>query len=244
MSDTSRDNPGSAAAVQYEEHVVVAGLRLTWRTVPGPDGEPAFGLWVLDDPDATIDAITQEEFDQTDERMPYFAMVWASAESLVAKVLAGPRLDGQYVLDLGCGLGPCGFAAARQGARVTFFDWEPRALEIVAASASCQLGPPDAFDFVVGDWRRPPPFGPFDLILGADVLYERRNAPAVAAFLGGHLKPGAEAWIADPGRPQAGPFPALAEAERLELVSAETLPPRPHGAEITLLRLRQPEQRR
>ena len=44
---------------------------------------------MLADPDATIDALTQEEFDRTDERMPYFAMVWASAEVLVARVLAG-----------------------------------------------------------------------------------------------------------------------------------------------------------
>ena len=222
-----------------DERPVIAGLRLRWQTVPEPDGaEAAFGLWVLDDPDATLDAITQEEFDRTDERMPYFAMVWASAESLVAAVLAGPRLDGQHVLDLGCGLGPCGFAAARHGARVTFFDWEPRALEIVAASASRQPAPAATFDFVVGDWRQPPPFGPFDLILGADVLYERRNAPAVAAFLAGHLKPGAEAWIADPGRPQAGPFPDLAAEAGLDLIGTEVLPPRAHGAEITLVRLR------
>src|SRR5918992_958060 len=186
------------------ERPVVAGLRLKWQTLPRPDGdEPAFGLWVLDDPDATLDALTQEEFDRTDERMPYFALVWAAAESLVAAVLAGPRLDGQHVLDLGCGLGACGFAAARQGARITFFDWEPRALAIVAASARKQQAPPDTFDFVVGDWRQPPAFGPFDLILGADVLYERRNAPAVATFLARHLKSGSEAWIADPGRPQA-----------------------------------------
>ena len=138
-----------------EERSVVAGLRLRWQTLPGPDGaEAAFGLWVLDDPDATLDAITQEEFDRTDERMPYFATIWASAESLVAAVLEGPRLDGQRVLDLGCGLGACGFAAARHGARVTFFDWEPRALEVVAASASRQRAPAGTFDFVVGDWRR------------------------------------------------------------------------------------------
>jgi predicted nicotinamide N-methyase len=223
------------------ERPVIAGLRVKWQTLLGADGaEPAFGLWVLDDPDATLDAITQEEFDRDDERMPYFAMVWASAESLVAAVLAGPRLEGRHVLDLGCGLGPCGFAAACQGAHVTFFDWEPRALEIVAASAGQQQAPPNTFRFVVGDWRQPPPFGPFDLILGADVLYERRNAPAVAAFLARHLKPGAEAWIADPGRPQAGPFLALAADEGLVLVSHETLPPRAHATEITLLRLRCP----
>jgi predicted nicotinamide N-methyase len=235
----------------------IAGLAVRWQQLPaaasratdadlvgraaaGDAVNPAFGLWVLADPDATIDAMTQEEFEQTDERMPYFAMVWASADSLVARVLAGPRLDGLHVLDLGCGLGACGFAAASRGAQVTFFDWEPRALEIVRASAARQPVPAADFAFVVGDWRTPPPMGPFDLILGADVLYEQRNAPAVAAFLAGHLKPGAEAWIGDPGRPQAGPFPALAEAHGLHLVSSEIMPPRPHGTEITLLRVLRP----
>lgn len=220
------------------ERTEIAGLAVTWQLLPS-DHSCAFGLWAPADPDATIDALTQEEFEQTDERMPYFAMVWASADSLVARVLAGPRLDGLHILDLGCGLGACGFAAASQGARVTFFDWEPRALEIVQASAARQPVPPADFAFVVGDWRTPPPMGPFDLILGADVLYEQRNAPAVAAFLACHLKPGAEAWIGDPGRPQAGPFPALAEAHGLQLLSSETTP-RPDGAEITLLRVLQP----
>ena len=229
-----------------EEHPVIAGFRLTWREFRASrgngnraePGEVSFGIWVLADPDAPLDQITQEEFDRDDERMPYFGLIWPSAESLVSKVLAGPRLDGRRVLDLGCGLGPCGFAAVRRGAHVTFFDWEPRALEIVAASARAGGVPDEAVDLVVGDWRAPPRFGPFDLILGADVLYEPRNAPAVAAFLPRHLQPDAEAWIADPGRLHARGFPELAAAEGLELVSSEPLPPQEHGLAITLLRLR------
>jgi SAM-dependent methyltransferase len=239
---------------QTDARTTIAGLQVTWqefhaarlslwerpatrqRREPG-EGEASFGLWVPDDPDGLLDGMTQEEFERSDERMPYFSAIWPSAESLVAKVLCGQTLTGRHVLDLGCGLGPCGFAAARRGAHVTFFDWEPRALELVAASACAGGWPGDAFDMVVGDWREPPPFGPFDLILGADVLYERRNGPAVAGFLSRHLKPGAEAWITDPGRPQAVLFPPLARDVGLDLLSTELLPPEPHGFDVTLFRI-------
>jgi SAM-dependent methyltransferase len=223
--------------VKTDRHPIVGGLRVTWQTLLA-HGDPAFGIWVPEDPDLTLDLLTQDEFDRTDERMPYFATVWPSAEALVAEILAGPRLDDHEVQDLGCGLGACGFAAIHRGARVTFFDWEPRALEIVAASASAQRISANAFRLVLGDWREPPDLGSFDLILGADVLYERRNAPAVASFLAGHLKPGGEAWITDPGRPQAEHFPRLALNEGLHQVESRLLPPPAPNVEITLRRLR------
>jgi 2-polyprenyl-3-methyl-5-hydroxy-6-metoxy-1,4-benzoquinol methylase len=228
-----------------KKRAVVAGLALRWREFHWPRGaraggdgdQAAFGLWVPEcGLDALVEPITQDEFARSDERLPYFGAIWPAAEELVERLLAGPPLDGMRVLDLGCGLGACGFAAARRGARVTFLDWEPRALEIVAASARRQAAPPETFTFVVGDWRQPPPCGPFDLILGADLLYEARNGPAVAAFLAGHLAPGAEAWIADPGRPHARDFPALAEREGLEVVGGERFR-EADQAEITLLRV-------
>jgi 2-polyprenyl-3-methyl-5-hydroxy-6-metoxy-1,4-benzoquinol methylase len=219
---------------------VVAGFQLIWRvfSLPGvAEEDRSFGMWVLQDPDAPLDAMTQAEFDSGDERMPYFGTIWASAESLVAHVLTGPRLVGLSVLDLGCGLGPCGFAAARRGARVTFFDWEPRALEIVSLSASAQDWLTEPPVLIEGDWRKPPPCGPFDLILGADVLYEWRNAPAVARFLRRHLSTDGEAWIADPGRGAAAPFPRYAQQARLILSEPELLPKQAHGLEIKLWRL-------
>ena len=172
--------------------------------------------------------------------MPYFGLIWPAAESLVAKLLTGPRLDGMRVLDLGCGLGACGFAAARLGARVCFFDREPRALDIVKLSASAPEWRAATLDCVVGDWRTPPPIGLFDLILGADVLYDRHAAPAVAAFLARHLRPGAEAWLADPGRAHAEGFARTARDAGLELTGTERLPTREHQPDVRLLRLRRP----
>ena len=226
------------------QHPVIAGFTLIWREFHAPRGsdreqaERSFGMWALEDPNAPLDQISQEEFDQNDERMPYFGLIWPAAESLVAQILAGPRLDGSQVIDLGCGLGPCGFAALSRGAHVTFFDWEPRALEIVAASAHEQGLDQSRFAMVTGDWRTPPVFGPFDLILGADVLYEERNAPAVVTFITRHLRPGAEAWIADPGRRHAQSFPALAVQAGLALVDQAPLMAAEHGRTITSLRLR------
>ena len=223
-----------------DDHPTIAGLRLRWREVEEPGGGGAFGLWVPEDPDQLLDQITQEEFERNDERMPYFGAVWPSAEALAARLLAGAPLAGKRVLDLGCGLGACGFAAARRGAEVVFMDWEPRAIEIVAASALEQGLPLSTFDLVVADWRRPPRIHAFDLILGADVLYEERNAPAVAAFLAAHLQAGAEGWIGDPKRPHALRFPALAREAGLEYLGGELLPRPAGGTEVSLLRFRRP----
>lgn len=209
----------------------VAGIDLVWRDlVPG-----RLGLWLPERPDDLLEALTEEEFRANDERMPYFASLWPAGEALARAVLDGPDLEGLSVLDLGCGLGPVGLAAARKGGAVTYLDWEPRALEVVAAAARAQ-GLPEGVR-LAGDWRRPPPFGPFDRILAADVLYEARNVPAVAGFLASHLRPEGEAWVADTGRPQAALFPEAMAAAGIRLLEARLLPYRPAGARVDLLRI-------
>lgn len=243
MSDRPPAEPGRAHP-RGDERREVAGLVLKWQEFAAPGGGAAnsvdlsFGIWVPVDPDLLLDQITEAEYEANDERMPYFGAVWPSAESLIARIQSGPSLEGVELLDLGCGLGGCGFAAARRGARVTFLDWEPRALEIVEMSALDQALPLSTFDFIVADWRKPPRLRPFDRILGADVLYEERNAPGVASFLVNHLKAGAEAWITDPNRPHARRFPALAQQAGLTFLGGEILPPMAHKIDVTLLRLK------
>jgi hypothetical protein len=57
------------------------------------------------------------------------------------------------------------------------------------------------------DWAAPPAAllqrPPADLIVGADVLYEARNGPALAALVPRILASGGELVIADPRRPHA-----------------------------------------
>lgn len=167
--------------------------------------------------------------------MPYYALLWPSGIALALAVADGPALEGLSALDLGCGCGAVGLAAAQRGARVTFLDWAPEAEGLVERGCA-HLGLP-APRFVTADWRRPPAdLGRFDRVLAADVLYEARNAEPVAAFLRTHLAPGGEAWLSDPGRRHASDFPEVAEVAGLVLLERRTLPPTTDVGDITLWR--------
>ena len=212
---------------------LAARFPIVWREIVVGDG--SIGLFVLADPDALLDTLTQDEFDRNDGRMPYWATIWPSALALAERVRRGPRLDGQRVLDLGCGLGLVGLAALERGATVTFFDWEDAAVRLALASAGAS-GHGDRVDGEAADWRVPPPRRPFDLVLGADVLYEARNGPAVARFLSDHVAAEGEAWIADPGRLHAKDFLLDADRAGLSPVGTESMAGREGALRVDVVR--------
>jgi predicted nicotinamide N-methyase len=59
--------------------------------------------------------------------------------------------------------------------------------------------------------------GPFDLVLAADVLYERASLSLLESLL---PRLGAEVWLADPGRPELELFLDLAR-RRWSIVTAD-----------------------
>ena len=85
----------------------------------------------------------------------------------------------------------------------------PEALELVARNAEAN----DArVETAVVDWAEPNALvarAPFDIVLAADVLYERASVAPLLSLLP-RLAP--EAWLADPGRPAADAF--LEQARR------------------------------
>ncbi len=189
----------------------IRGLECRWEVVAGWD--PPLGVWVPVDQDALLAELDGDAFERTDEKMPYFATLWPTAHRLARRISGNESLSGLRVLDLGCGVGLVGLAAARRGADVTFLDWEDRALALVEDAARCNGIQVEKT--VVADWREPPDMERFDVIYAADVLYESRNLVPVAEFIRAHLVPDGVAWVADPGRPSSKGFSAAAEASGL-----------------------------
>jgi predicted nicotinamide N-methyase len=151
------------------------------------------------EPDALID---DAAFAARDEFLPYWAELWPSAVALT-QVVARRHLHGRRVLELGCGIGLPGIAAAMGGARVTLADWAPEAIAVARANAARNEVEVEA---VVCDWRAPDALvaaGPWELVLLADVLYEERNVAALLPLL---PRLGREILLADPERDTAEEF--------------------------------------
>jgi ETFB lysine methyltransferase len=147
---------------------------------------------------------------EDDERLPYWVELWPAAV-LLARFVAGnaEAVRGRVCLDAGCGLGLSALVAASVGGRVLAFDYEPEALVFARQNIELNrelLGLAEAPLFTAMDWRRPAiARGSVDLLLGADILYEKRFFEPVAALLDFALAPDGVAWIADPERSVSAP---------------------------------------
>ena len=114
------------------------------------------------------------------------------------------------MLELGCGLGLPSLAAALRGGEVLATDWAEEAIELLHRNAE-RNGV-----FLRGArvrWSEPEPLlraAPWDLVLGADLLYEGRNAEQLAELLPALS---GEVLLAEPGRPHAKDFLDQFQAE-------------------------------
>ena len=147
---------------------------------------------------ANADDLISEDDYVMDERLPYWADLWPSAQILAEEVRT-MRLAGQRVLELGCGMGLVAIAAAMAGASVTASDYYDDALLFARLNAAEATGETIATRMV--DWSKmPSDLGKFDVVLASDVLYEPRYAAMVASAIAATLARGGEAIVADPGR--------------------------------------------
>jgi predicted nicotinamide N-methyase len=181
------------------------------RQFPITRREACFGVLKLDltlvaDPDRVLDQIIAEE-DRREKvtgvrladppHMPYWAELWDSAAGMAAKLARTPIEKKFRVLDLGCGMGLAGAAAAGRGADVLMADLETPALLFARLNT---LPFAERVRIRKLDWRTDRLGERFDLILGSDILYERTQWEYLNKFWLAHLAHGGRIWLGEPGR--------------------------------------------
>ncbi|AHL76935.1 methyltransferase [Stutzerimonas stutzeri] len=172
------------AALQAALADLLGDARLSIETLPDTD----IRLWLIDA--ANMDrAFSPEETRRILEEPPYWCFCWASGLVLARWLAEHPEwVRGKRVLDFGSGSGVAAIAAAKAGAlEVVACDLDPLALAACRANAALngvQLS--YSADFFAEADR-------YDLIIVADVLYDRANLPLLDQF----LSRGRQALVAD-----------------------------------------------
>jgi len=188
-------------------------------------------------PVSADDLIDEDDFDR-DERLPYWAELWPSALAL-ARHLSERNLRGRRAIELGCGVGLPTITALARGAKVLATDHYEAALDFTAYNARTNLDLEP--EVSVLDWRVPDigGIGKFDMVFAADVLYERKNAAALADLVPQLLEPGGEAIFADPRRDEAPVFLEAIKGLGFEDATEEIIVEQPlRGVKVLLHRLR------
>lgn len=221
---------GRAAAAQHRVPARPAppGPSLFWPEAWSPALEPAIETPpypLLDDPLLRLvrpalcpqfELCRSVDFDATWARCeqqlgarglapPYWASSWPGGQALARFVLDNPGwVAGRRVLDLGAGSGLCSLAAAASGAQqVLAADTDPRACQAVMANArhnglEVTTVCADLIGAAGSAW---------DVVLAADLWYERFLAQRVNGWLFELAASGVEVLVGDVGRaflPRAG----------------------------------------
>ena len=186
---------------------LLGDAQLVAEALPGTD----LKLWLIDANNMDR-AFSPEETRRILEDPPYWSFCWASGLALARFLAEQPHwVAGKRVLDFGAGSGVAGIAAMKAGAvEVVACDLDPLAIEACRANAELNgVTLEYSGDFFAEDDR-------FDLILVADVLYDRANLPLLDQF----LSRGKQALVAD-SRVRDFQHPSY---ERLGILEALTLP--------------------
>ncbi|WP_313410707.1 class I SAM-dependent methyltransferase [Stutzerimonas kunmingensis] len=172
------------APLQAALNDLLGDARLVAEPLPGTD----LRLWLIDA--ANMDrAFSPEETRRILEDPPYWSFCWASGLVLARWLADRPEwVRGKRVLDFGAGSGVAAIAAAKAGAaEVVACDLDPLALTACQAHAALNEVELRYSQDFFGEADR------FDLIIVADVLYDRANLPLLDHF----LSRGREALVAD-----------------------------------------------
>jgi predicted nicotinamide N-methyase len=140
------------------------------------------------------------------DEIPFWAELWPSSIGLARYIMQNQSdFTGKTLLELGAGVGLAGIAAKLAGCQAVQSDFTVEALRFTRAN--CLRNQVPAKELLLADWRNfPKNLGSFDLIIGADILYEKNLHESLTKIFKQSLKPGGVVFLADPGRNYAKDF--------------------------------------
>jgi len=137
---------------------------------------------------------------EQEEQGPRLSCWWgitAASVALSRRIAALGSFPRKKAIELGCGLGLAGITAGLSGARVLFTDYGSEALRLAAENCRLNHLEENQTDFRVLDWETPREVGQFDLILGAEIVYDYFFHGSLIRLIGRILAPGGILIIAD-----------------------------------------------
>jgi predicted nicotinamide N-methyase len=189
-------------------------LPLTVRSIT--IGNRAYAIHAVDDEDALL------RHAEVADPFPFGLLLWESAVALADRLAEQSDIvAGRRVLEIGCGVGLTGIVAASLGAQVTAVDHDPAALDLARRNAAAnirsgggqaggQFGGLSGIRHQRADWHSWSDIGVFDVVIGADVVYDRASHAALLAILQRTLDAGGIALLTDPDRHEQPAFVDLA----------------------------------
>lgn len=126
---------------------------------------------------------------------PLWIRIW-EASFVLADYLAGLDVEpGKRFLEIGCGVGVVGIVASSFGHHVTMTEYNQDALNFARANALLNK----ASNVVIRelDWNRPEIEGPFDYIVGSEVLYRESDFQSILRLFETCLKERGEIILAE-----------------------------------------------
>ena len=155
--------------------------------------------------DEVLEKVTAFEYEK-DEHLPYWADIWPSSEALF-KICCNKTIERQScICELGAGLGLISAAIAKQNPTSEVISTDINFEANIYANENFKLNRIENGNSLCCDWRFSPFKKKFNLILGADILYEERWIEPVLMFIKDNLNEGGEAIISDPQRKHWGLF--------------------------------------
>lgn len=126
---------------------------------------------------------------------PLWAKIWEASGVLAGYLTRLTPDPAKTMLEIGCGLGMVGIAAAKTGHRITMTELNPDALNFARANALANGCTEVSIEHL--DWNAPCLADRFDYIVGSETVYKSEDIDGLESLFDRYLKPGGTIILAE-----------------------------------------------